>query len=210
MKNTYKIISGILLLTIGLYSCSTDNNEVPTENALENELAFENKGVFEIESNTYIFKEAGETVKFIAEDKAFDFSFLNELNYDIEKFETKHAGEQVVITNPETSEFIRLFHFKELNSTSLKFDVELSNGQIFRSVIYKFNKNVTQKWHDEFTVAVNQGVIGAVIEISQFEMGDECSAAIAHCSESGGRPKVTMNKSNGWFAAPDTCQVECK
>ncbi len=209
MKNTYKIISGILFLTIGLYSCSTDNDETPKENALQKELAMENQGVFEIESNTYIFKEAGETVKFIAGDKAFDFSFLDELNYDVEKTEAKHAGQEVVITNPETSEFIRLFHFKELNSTSLKFDVELSNGQIFRSVIYKFNKDITQKWHNEFNIAVNQSVIGAVIEISQFEMGAECRATIAHCAESGGRPKVTMNKTNGWFAAPDTCQVEC-
>lgn len=210
MKNTYKIISGIFFLTFGLYSCSTDNDEAPMENTLEIELAMENQGVFEIESNTYIFKEAGETVKFIAEDKAFDFSFLDALNYDVEKLDAKHAGQELVITNPETAEFIRFFNFYELNSTSLKFDVELSNGQIFKSVTYKFNKDITQKWHNEFTVAVNQSVLGAVIEISQFEMGAECGAAIAHCAESGGRPKVTMNKSNGWFAAPDICQVECK
>lgn len=210
MKNTYKIISGIFFLTFGLYSCSTDNNEAPMENALEIELAMENQGVFEIESNTYIFKEAGETVKFIAEDKAFDFSFLDALNYDVEKLDAKHAGQEVVITNPKTAEFIRFFNFNELNSTSLKFDVELSNGQNFKSVIYKFNKDITQKWHNEFTVAVNQSVLGAVIEISQFEMGTDCSAAIAQCTESGGRAKVIMKKTHGWFAAPDTCQVECK
>ncbi|MFO7721544.1 MAG: hypothetical protein R6W85_14055 [Gillisia sp.] len=210
MKNTYKIISGILFLTIGLYSCSTDNDETPIENALQKELAMQNQGVFEIESNTYIFKEAAETVKFIAEDRVFDFSFLNELNYDVEKIDAKHAGQEVVITNPETAEFVRFFHFEELNSTSLKFDVEVSNGQIFKSVIYKFNKDVSQKWHNEFTVAVNQSVIGAVIEISQNALGAECGAAIAHCAQSGGRPKVTMNKTQGWFAAPDTCQVECK
>ncbi|CAM4366177.1 hypothetical protein [Gillisia limnaea] len=210
MKNTYKIISGILFLTFGFYSCSTENDEVPKENALEIELAIENKGVFEIESNTYIFKETGETVKFIAEDRAFDFSFLNELNFDVEKIDAKHAGEEVIITNSETAEFIRFFHFKELNSTSLKFDIELSNGQVFRSVIYKFKKDVTQKWHEEFSVAINSSVLGAVIELSQYELGAECGAAIAECARSGGRPKVTMTKTNGWFAAPDACQIECR
>ncbi len=210
MKNTYKIISGIFLLTFGLYSCSTDNDEAPTENALEIELAMENKGVFEIESNTYIFKNSGETVKFISEARAFDFSFLTQLNYDVEKADAKHAGEEVTITNPDTRESIRFFHFKELNSTTLKFDVELSNGQIFRSVIYKFEKDITQKWHNEFTIAANSSVIGAVVEISQNELSAECGAAVADCAKSGGIPKVTMNKTNGWFAAPDTCQVECK
>lgn len=210
MKNTYKIISGILFLTIGLYSCSTDNDAVPTESALEKELAMENKGMFEIDSNTYIFKESGETIKFIAEDRAFEFSFSNDLNFKVEKIDAKHAGEEVIITNPETEEFIRFFHFKELNSTSLKFDVELSNGQVFNSVIYKFDKNVTQKWHNEFTAVANKSVLGALIEISQSELSTQCAASIQECARSGGNPSVTMNKANGWFASPDACQVECR
>ena len=210
MKNTYKIITGILFLTIGLTSCSTDKEEVSIENALQKELAIENKGVFEIESNTYIFKEAEETVKFIADERAFDFSYLNELNYDVEKIDSKHAGEEVIITNPETAEFIRFFHFKELNSTRLKFDVELSNGQIFNSVIYKFNKDETQKWHEEFSVAVNTRVIGAVVEMSQNALGTGCGEAVADCTRRGGRAKVIISKTQSWFEAPDTCQVECK
>lgn len=210
MKNTYKIISGILFLTLGFYSCSTENVDVPKEDALEIELAMENKGVFEIESNTYIFKESGETVKFIAEDRVFDFSFLNELNFDVEKIDAKHAGEEVIISNPETAEFMRFFHFKNLNSKSLKFDVELSNGQVFQSVHYKFKKDINQKWHEEFSVAINSSVLGAVIEISQYELGAQGRALIADCTGRDGRAKVTMSKTNGWFAAPDAFQVECK
>lgn len=211
MKNTYKIISGLLFLTIGLYSCSTDNDAVPTESALEKELAMENKGMFEIESNTYIFKESGETIKFIASARAFEFSFSNELNFKVEKIDAKHAGEEVIITNPETEEFIRFSHIKELNSTSLKFDVELSNGQVFNSVIYKFDKNVTQKWHNEDWPAIaNEGVLGALMEISQSELSTQCAASIQECARSGGSPSVTMNKATGWFASPDACQVECK
>lgn len=208
MRNTYKLLSGLFLLTITLYSCSTENEETTPLNALEAELALENNGVLQIESSTYIFKSAGETVKFDSENRIFDFTFQNGINYIVEKNDGKHEGEEATVTNPETGEFIKFSGLHELKNDRVEFDLELSTGQIFESVTYKFDRSLLDesKWHDMLTIAVTSSVIEAAVQ--HHGISAECKAAIVSCAQSGGKPAVTFDATEGWFTAR-SCSVEC-
>lgn len=208
MRNTYKLLSGLFLLTITLYSCSTENDEITQVNALEAELALENNGVLQIESSTYIFKSAGETVKFENENRVFDFTFQNGINYTVEKSDGKHEGEEATVTNPETGEFIKFSGLHELKNDRVEFDLELSTGQTFESVTYKFDRSLLDesKWHDMLTIAVTTSVIEAAVQ--HHGLPADCKAAIVSCAQSGGKPTVTFNAAKGWFAER-TCNVEC-
>lgn len=214
MKNTLKLISGIFLLSITLYSCSSETEEKSSEiNALEMELALENKGVLQVEGNTYIFKNSGETVKFVNESMEFDFQFANEINFRTEVVESKHQGEVLVITNSETNEFVKLSNLVDLKNGSIEFDAELSNGQTFSSLTFKAGKGISSeagKWHDELASSSTTVVLGAVIEMSNNHLSSECKAEIEACAAAGGRSTVILDKGKGWFSTSETCKVVCK
>lgn len=208
MKNTYKLLSALFLLTITLYSCSTETEENTELNALKAELALENKGVLQIESSTYIFKTTGETAKFNNITRDFDFFFQDDLNYTVEISEGKHEGEEATVTNPETGEYIQFSGLHELKNDRIQFDLELSNGQTFESVTYKFDRSHLDesKWHDMLAIAVTSSVIEAAVQ--HHGISPDCKAGIVSCAQSGGKPKVTFDASQGWFTAR-SCSVEC-
>lgn len=209
MKNTYKTISGLLLLSIGFFSCSTDTEEAPALSALDQELSMENKGFLEIESSTYIFKNSGETVKFIEQNKDFEFKFSNGLIYTTEKNSSKHPGENLIITNPETNEYIIISHFHDLKEGRLEFDAELSNGKKYRSLVYNSGSLNNQKWHDPDNPPLAPEVFEALIVSSQDDPNGQCKAAIQACTRTGGTATVTVNTDHGWFNTPAPCQVGC-
>lgn len=211
MKNTYKLISGVFILCIALYSCSTETEEVPQESALEMELKLNNAGVIEIGSTTYVFKTTGETVKFINEDRAFDFEFGNEMNFTAQRSGSRHVGESLLITNSETGEFVKYVHFEELKNGALKFDIELSTGQKFNSVVYTPGKSSPEssKWHEEPPLALTTTVLKATLQNSQQDLSSSCKAAIEACKRSGGHASVVLNNQQGWFTTPATCEVVC-
>lgn len=208
MKNTYKLLSGLFLLTITLYSCSSESDETPELNALEAELQLENKGVLQIESSTYIFKTTGETAKFNNITRDFEFSFQDDLNYTVEISEGKHEGEEATVTNIETGEYIVFSDFHELKNDRIEFDLELSTGQTFETVTYKYDRSDIDdsKWHIPFAIAVSPSVIEAAVQ--HHGLPADCKAAIVSCAQSGGKPTVTFNAAKGWFAER-TCNVEC-
>lgn len=214
MKKTIKFISGIFLLTITLNSCSSEIEEQSSEiNALDMELALENMGVLQVKGNTYIFKNTGETVKFINQTMEFDFQYTNEMNFTAKVVEAKHQGEELVITNPETSEFIKLTHLVNLKNGSIQFDAELSNGQKFSSLIFKAGKGNSSeagKWHEELSISSTTVVLGAVIEMSNNHLSSQCKSEIAACATAGGRSSVSLNKGKGWFSTSETCNVVCR
>lgn len=211
MKHNFKFFIGLFLFTAVLTSCSTDNEEISEVNALDAELALENKGALVLESTTYIFKATGETAKFQNETREFDFNYVDEILYTATR-STRHAGEELLLTNPETNEFIRFIHLEELKNGSIKFDLELSTGQKFESVIFKPGKgfsNDAQKWHGDPMLSASSPLVGAVIELSQQDVNSHCTAAITACSRAGGKPTVAIAKGAGWFTAPQNCSVTC-
>lgn len=210
MKNTYKLLSGLILLTITLHSCSTENQETSELNALEAELKLEHAGILEIESSTYIFKNAGETVKFENKNRAFEFSFSDETKFTIERSESKHEGGEATVINPGTGEFIKFSGFHELKNNRVQFDLELSNGQTFDGVTYKFDKSLLDesKWHDMLAIAVSSSVIQATLQHGENGLSSACKAAITSCAKSGGKPVVTFDTTGGWFTAK-SCSVAC-
>lgn len=208
MRNTYKLLSGLFLLTITLYSCSSENEDTPQLNALEAELALENTGVLEIESSTYIFKATGETAKFNNTTRDFDFTFQEDLNYTVELSEEKHEGEKATVINPETGEYLKFSDFHELKFDRIQFDLELSTGQTFRNVIYHFDRSQIDesRWHIPFAIAVTSSVIEASVQ--HHGLNADCKTAIVSCAQSGGKPAVSFNAAKGWFYER-TCSVAC-
>ncbi|UJH92184.1 hypothetical protein LZ575_06305 [Antarcticibacterium sp. 1MA-6-2] len=208
MKNKIKLVTGIFLLTLTLYSCSSDSEETAV-NALENELALENNGILAIESTTYIFKQTGETAKFLSENRDYNFKFVNDLSYTTT--EDKHAIEGLTITNPETGEFMIFSNFEELKSGFFRFDVELSNGQLISSVKYKPGtaSSSSNKWHGDPLIKEPSPVIGALIELSEAENVKQCRAALNSCSNTGGVPTIALTNGKGWFTAIEACSLVC-
>lgn len=211
MKNTYKMITGVFFLALTLNSCSTDSKENEDLNALEQELLLENTGFLEVGTTTYVFKETGETVKFVENTRQFDFVFTNDIVFKIVSDISKHSDEEFVVTNPETNEFIRIYNVEELKNRKVKFDVEFSTGQRLSSVISgpKSSENGA-KWHEEPYFASHPGIFKGLLEISQLSLSSDCSSAIGVCTAAGGKASVKLNKAGVWFTTPETCQVVCK
>ena len=210
MKNITQFISGIFLLTITLYSCSTDTAEEVVPSALTKELAQANNGVLEVEATTYVFKTSGETAKFIHENRDFNFRFVNAFSFNAEASE-KHAIEGLTITNSETGEFIRLSNFEELKNGFFRFDVELSTGLVIPSVMYKPGTGNIQtgKWHGDPLLSEPSPFIGALIELSQEGLVGKCRAAYEVCSRTNGVSTIALTNGKGWFTAIESCSLEC-
>lgn len=206
MKNRISLLSGIFLLTITLNSCSKENEETTEITALENELQLAHLGFLEVESTTYVFKDDGANVKFTNSNRDFDFNFVDELSYKVS--ESKHEGEELLITNPETEEFIRFYNFENLKNGKLQFDLELSTGQNFYSVTYNGKSANLLKWHTDWPVFEPQ-VLEAVIMMSDEGNASNCSAALAQCANSGGNAGMTIKKNHIWFTTPASCTVTC-
>lgn len=171
-----------------------------------------NKGTLTVESTTYIYKESGTTTKFVEDQRAFDFTYAGELNYTATS-ESKHEGDDLIITNPETSEFIRLSHFKDLKNNKLQFDVEFSNGKKFNSVVYNSpSKLVTDngKCHDYPCRDVDLNTINSLMEFAQDDALGSCKETVATCASTGGNPNLTLVRGHRWFTSPESCAVECK
>ena len=212
MKKSYKIFTGVILLCTTLFSCSTDSTEVPVESALDKELNLDNSGVFQIGSTTYVFKASGETAKFIDENKVFDFVFDNEQSFTAQKSGEKHAGESMVITNSVTGETINLLHLEELKNGGLKFDLELSTGEKFYSVVYSPGNAAVNsgRWHEEPpAVGFTRNVVNGTLQLAQQDLSGSCEATITTCTRSGGNATVILNNQHGWFTTPATCRVVC-
>lgn len=211
-KSTLKLITGIFLISLGLQSCTSEVEETPAPSALDQELALENKGFLEVENTTYIFKKTGETVKFINDQRAFDFVFSGEITYKASGGISKHEGEELVITNTFTQEFIRFYHFQELKKGMLKFDVDLSNGKSYKSVIYNYGEAFTsedQKCHEWPCVSIAAVVLESMIEMSYSSLSNECQAALDVCANAGGNSSVTIPTEVLWFATSKPCNVKC-
>ncbi|MBZ9630693.1 hypothetical protein LB465_07865 [Salegentibacter sp. LM13S] len=210
MKNITKLFLGIFIFTITLQSCSTESEENATVQELEQELALENDGVLKIQSATYIFKKSGETAKFLSDNWDFNFKFVNELSYDATST-NKHAIEGLMITNPNTDEYMVFSNFEELKNGFLKFDAELSTGEVLSSVLYKPGKaNASlNKWHGDPMLEEPSPVIGAMIEMSQQAVVKQCRAASEVCSNTNGVPTVALTNGKGWFTAIEACSIEC-
>jgi|SRR5690606_11013243 len=211
MKKTYKIISGLFLFSVLITSCSSEEETIELS-ALENELSLAHNGTLTVESTTYIFKDSGETTKFVEDKRAFDFTYSGELNYTATS-ESKHEGDDLIITNPETAEFIRLSHFKDLKSNKLQFDVEFSNGKKFNSVVYNSqSKLVTDngKCHDDPCRNVDLNTINSLMEFAQDDATGSCKETVAACASAGGKPSLSIKRGHRWFTSPESCTVECK
>ncbi len=213
MKNTYKIFSGLFVLSVLFTSC-TSEEETNELSALEKELTLENNGILTVESTTYIFKTAGETSKFVKKEKAFDFTYSDELSYKASGSASKHEGEDLIITNPDSEEFIRLYHFEELKNNKVQFDVEFSNGKKLFSVVYNSKSPLVSesgKCHDFPCRNVDENVIESLIEISQDDAIVPCKDLVAACVTAGGNPSIVIHRGgNGWFIPAESCVVECK
>ena len=210
MKKTFKLITGLFILTISLNSCSTDSKEIEQLNALEQELQLENKGFLEVGTTTYVFKETGETVKFVEKNRQFDFVFTNDLVFKMESDNSKHSDEVFVFTNPQTNEFIRIHNVEELKNRQVKFDVEFSTGQRISSIISGPGSSVSDgKWHKEPYFASHPEILSGLVETSQLSLSSECTSSIDVCSKAGGKASVKLNKAGAWFTTPETCQVVC-
>lgn len=211
-KSTLKLITGIFFISLGLHSCTSEVEETSAPSALDQELALENNGFLEVENTTYIFKKTGETVKFIDDQRAFDFVFSGEITYKASGGISKHEGEELVITNPVTEEFIRFYHFQELKKGMLKFDVDLSNGKSYKSVIYKYGEAFTsedQKCHEWPCVSIAATVLESMIEMSLNSLSGDCQAALDVCANAGGNSSVTIPTEVLWFATAKPCNVKC-
>ncbi|CAN5229579.1 hypothetical protein BH23BAC2_BH23BAC2_17860 [soil metagenome] len=212
MRNFYKTFSALLLFSIFLYSCSTDENKEELS-ALEQELSMDNKGTLTVESTTYVFKATGETAKFIGNARAFDFTYSDDLKYIVSTSQAKHQGDDLIITNPDTEEFIRLFNFKDLKNNRLQFDVELSNGKKFYNLVYNSQSQLTKetnKCHDGPCRDVDEHAIGSIMEMAQGDATKACKGTVAACVNAGGTPSVTITRGNGWFNGSQSCVVTCR
>jgi hypothetical protein len=212
MKNTYKIFSGLFLFSVLFISCTSEeeNNEL---NALEQELSMDNKGTLTVESTTYVFKAAGETSKFIGDSKAFDFSYSDEIRYNASRSETKHDGDELIIENPDTGETIILENFKDLKNNKTQFDVVLSSGKKFFSVVYNSKSELItnlNKCHDGPCLSIDDHAIGSIMEMAQDDATAACKDTVAACVRAGGNPTVTLTRGSGWFNGSQSCVVECK
>lgn len=204
------MITAVLILSITLYSCSTDSTEAPQENALEKELNLENDSYLQLGSETFIFKSTGETAKYVDDNKAFDFIFDNEQIFTAQKIEEKHGNETILITNSVTGETVKLLHYEELKNGVLKFDVETSSGLKFNSMIYtpRAGYSNAQRWHEE-PPAFSKNVLKTTLQLAQQSQNSSCQNAIDNCTTSGGTATVTLNNQHGWFTTPASCQVVC-
>ena len=211
-KPTLKLITGIFLISFVLQSCTNEVEETPAPSALDQELALENNGFLEVENTTYIFKKSGETVKFIDDNRAFDFVFSDEITYKASGGISKHEGEELVITNPDTQEFIKFYHFQELKKGMLKFDVDLSTGKTYKSIIYKYGEAFTsedQKCHEWPCVSIAAVVLESMIEMSYNSLSSDCQDALDLCARAGGNSSVTIPTEVLWFATAKSCNVKC-
>lgn len=207
MKKVLKMLP-VYAIALALFSCSTEEETVETS-ALELELSQENSGVLEVGSTTYIFKKSGETAKFNEDNLQFDFRFTQDLNFTIQENTQKHAGGELLITNPETDEFIRVFHIEQLGVRTVQFDVELSNGQNYDNVVLETAEDIASnsgKWHDDPALEMESSITGAFIEPTQSQ---QCSAAVAACEKSQGRATIVLTHSKSWFTPAQACEVEC-
>lgn len=210
MKYTYKMITGVFFLALTLNSCSNDQQENEDLNALEQELLLENKGFLEIGSTTYVFRNTGETVKFVETARQFDFVFTNEIVFKAASDVSKHTDEDFIYTNPQTNEFVRIHNVEVLKNRNVKFDVEFSTGQKLSSVISGPNASANAgKWHKEPYFASHPEILSGLMEKSQISLSSDCTSAIDICSKAGGNASVQLNKGGAWFTTPETCQVVC-
>lgn len=211
MKNTYKIISGLFLLSVLFTSCTSEEktNEI---SALEKELSMANAGILTVESTTYIFKNSGETTKFTGNDREFDFKFADNLSYTAAISEAKHDSDDLVITNNVTAETITLSHFQDLKNNKLQFDVEFSNGKKFYSVVYNSSAKLitdSSKCHDFPCRNVDENTLNSLIEFAQDDATGSCKETISACANDGGNPSLTIKRGHRWFSSPDSCTVTC-
>lgn len=206
MNNVLKMLP-VYAMALALFSCSTEEETVETS-ALDLELSLENRGVLEVGSTTYIFKNSGETVKFNGDNLEFDFRFTQDLNFNVQENTQKHAGGELLITNPETDEFIRVFHIEQLGVRTVQFDVELSNGQNYDNVVLETKGDIssTGKWHDDPALGMESSITGAFVEPIQSQ---HCSAAVAACEKGQGRATIVLTHSKSWFTPAQGCEVEC-
>lgn len=208
MKSTLKIF-GLFFLAVSLHSCST-GEESTEETALEKELTLQNDGVLKVASTTYVFKPTGETVKFNLENREFDFRFEEAINYRVVENEMKHEDAEWLIENPDTDEFIILSHFEVLSNGNLQFDVELSTGDRFFSVIYQPKKGAvvkSGKWHDMWPVVEDPALV--LQAFTEPSASNGCKAAVAACERGGGRAVLALTHARGWFTPAQACKVEC-
>lgn len=208
MKNAFRIF-GLLFLAVSLHSCSTEE-ESTDESALEKELALQNEGVLKVASTTYVFKPTGETTKFNLENREFDFKFEEAINYRVVENEMKHEDAEWLIENPDTDEFIILSNFEVLSNGSLEFDVELSTGDKFFSVIFQPKKGTLAqngKWHDNMPVVQDPGMV--LQAFTEPSVSNGCKAAVAACERGGGRALLALTHAQGWFTPAQACRVEC-
>lgn len=211
MKNTYKIISGLFLLSVLFNSCTSEEDSSEL-NALDKELSMANAGTLTVETTTYIFKDSGETTKFIGNEKEFDFQFSDNLNYSASISEAKHDGDDLIITNTETAETITLSHFKDLKNNKLQFDVTFSNGKKFNSVVYNSKSKLiseTGKCHDLPCRNVDENTINSLIEFALDDSMGSCKETLAACTNGGGNPSLTIKRGHRWLSSPDSCTVTC-
>ena len=210
MKKTFKTMAGVFLCVLTLYSCSSESDGIIVENALQQELDLLHNGVFEFETTSYVFKESGETRKFINGERTFDFQYENGLKFEIGGSTNRHEGEEIIVTNPVTNEFIRFYNFQLLKAGNYQFDAELSTGQKFYSLVYRIgNKPVAaNKWHKDPPLTVDSPMVGALIELST-SSNSNCNAEVDRCIGAGAVPFVNFHKGDAWFSAT-TCTVVCR
>ena len=207
MKNL-RSISVLLCFCVCCFSCSTEETNSKA-NALERELESPNEGVLQVDNVTYVFKSQGETAKFQEEEKQYNYVFPEGHTYIARESMSKHAGASILIENEETKEFIKLSHLEKLQNGKVRFDVELSTGDVYSSVTYSSDKQLlaqTQKWHDEPWMIASSSVVQAFMEPS---LTSACTTTVSACSKDSGNALLALEHSQGWFTPVQACEVEC-
>lgn len=193
----------ILILFIGiLASCSTENEEfleLSNENSvLENTVKNSNIGVIDYENKIVVIKSKDRVARFSngVLDHHIVYSNLNEI-------EVNNTNNEVRINNTITREFMIFKNIVNVDSKTIVFDVQTSEGIYYENIKYQSNTTIAKcPWC--WIVPV---ITKAVTDILEDDYDSNCASAIEACGSAGVDSVEIID--GGWFGE-SSCTVTCK
>jgi hypothetical protein len=171
-----------------------------------------NNGYLIHNDKTLIFKKEGYTQKFINNELAYNYSFENEVQFNLKTKSNAASKQDIIIENPDYDDYIILSNVEAIEDDIIEFDVEISSGIQLNSLLLHgysiddFSEATLTSNCPQCYVGLVLAVIEAVIEISDDDIDSNCRAAINACESGGGLANVKIT--SNWLGTTN-CEVTC-
>ncbi len=212
MKTIIKSIPLIFLILIGCETSEESNLNSTNLTSLNEALLQPNNGYLIHNDKTLIFTKEGHTQKFINNKLAYNFSFENEVQFNLKSKFNAASKQDIVVENPNYEEYFILSNIQAIDDDIIEFDVEISSGIQLNSLLLhgysidEFTDATLTSNCPQCYIGLVLAVIEAVIEISDDDIDSNCRAAIDACEAGGGLANVKIT--SDWLGTT-SCEVTC-